>query len=258
MGCVGRVSYKRGLSSQYAHGEKNYYIGRTACVAFSIFLRKASRDGYFFNASSNFTKDCCTCVLWFLIYLLIEDRNYSMQRHITVSQPFILYDKCYTAVGLEWGQVSLVLYRIRPIVLQQAIYVSGLAQQQKIPFVYYSFSGNCAASVPISTFMCLWAIYMYIPRIGPHISCSSIGRSRIVEIYKWFTDTWMWKLGLLPGNSFSGNIWFEFLVLVLCSVITLELIGLVRADRFCPVRFHSGGFRADVYLSATLSVFMNG
>jgi hypothetical protein len=36
----------------------------------------------------------------------------------------------------------------------------------------YSFSGNCAASVPISTFVCLWAIYMYI-------SCSRIGREYI-------------------------------------------------------------------------------
>ncbi len=29
-----------------------------------------------------------------------------------------------------------------------------------IPFIY-SFSGNCAASAPISKFMCLWAIYIF-------------------------------------------------------------------------------------------------
>jgi len=29
-----------------------------------------------------------------------------------------------------------------------------------IPFIY-SFSGNCAASAPISTVMCLWAIYIF-------------------------------------------------------------------------------------------------
>ncbi len=31
-----------------------------------------------------------------------------------------------------------------------------------IPFIrVYSFSGNCAASAPISTFLCLWAIYIF-------------------------------------------------------------------------------------------------
>jgi hypothetical protein len=63
------------------------------------------------------------------------------------------------------------------------------------------------------------SITIYVARIGPHtsISCSRIGRS-MLEIYKSLTDTCMWKLGLCPRNSFSGNICFEFLGLVLCSV----------------------------------------
>jgi hypothetical protein len=47
----------------------------------------------------------------------------------------------------------------------------------------YSFSGNCAASVPISTFMCLCAIYIFLGLV--HIfPCSSIGRP-ILEIFKF-------------------------------------------------------------------------
>ncbi len=63
----------------------------------------------------------------------------------------------------------------------------------------YSFSGNCTASVPISTFMCLRAIYIFPGSLR---------------------DICMWKLGLgtaWPHNSFSGNICFKFLVLFLCS-----------------------------------------
>ncbi len=58
---------------------------------------------------------------------------------------------------------------------------------------------------------------LYIPRIGPHISSSRKGRP-IVGIYNSLTDTWMWKLGLRPRYSFSGNIWFKFSAFCLCSV----------------------------------------
>jgi hypothetical protein len=52
--------------------------------------------------------------------------------------------------------------------------------QRKSHVCMYSFSGNCATSVP-----CIFHIHVsvsdfYIPRIGPHISCGRVDRS-IVE-----------------------------------------------------------------------------
>jgi hypothetical protein len=55
---------------------------------------------------------------------------------------------------------------------------------------------------------------LYIPRIGPHISCSRIGRS-ISGIYKMLMNA---EIRTLARNSFSGNLYFEFLVFALCSV----------------------------------------
>ncbi len=57
---------------------------------------------------------------------------------------------------------------------------------------------------------------LYIPRVGPHISCSRIGRS-IVGISKSLTGPWMWKFGLWPSNFFLGTFVLPFSVLVLCS-----------------------------------------
>jgi hypothetical protein len=90
----------------------------------------------------------------------------------------------------------------------------------------YSFSGNSAASAPISTFMCLWAIYI-VP------SSSRIGRP-IAGIYKLLTGAWMWKLGLRPRYSFSGNICFEISVFCLCSAMQRETL-LMMSQRW--VRF---------------------
>ncbi len=64
----------------------------------------------------------------------------------------------------------------------------------------YSQKKNCAASVLISIFLCMWAIYL-IPR--PIFSCSRIGRP-IVGTYNSLTDTWKWKLGLSRAIPFLG------------------------------------------------------
>ncbi len=55
----------------------------------------------------------------------------------------------------------------------------------------YSQKRNCVASVPISTFMYLWAIYIF-PRSICLFCCRQMC-GPILGIYKSLTDTWMWK-----------------------------------------------------------------
>ncbi len=81
-----------------------------------------------------------------------------------------------------------------------------------IPFIY-SFSGNCAASAPISTF-----IYFLQQKRQTHCGNTS------------FTDTRMWKLGLRPRYSFSGNICYKFSAFCLCSAPALTGAAQLRVS----------------------------
>jgi hypothetical protein len=56
------------------------------------------------------------------------------------------------------------------------------------PIYRFLFWELCGLTVPISTFMCLWVIYVYTFPGSVHIfPCSRIGRP-ILEIYKSLTN----------------------------------------------------------------------
>ncbi len=92
---------------------------------------------------------------------------------------------------------------------------SGFSRKlQRKSHLFIPFLG-IARPQPQFPYSCVCERFIYSPRIGLHISSSWIGRP---GIFKSLTDAWMWKLGLRPRYSFSGNISFEISVFCLCSV----------------------------------------
>ncbi len=80
---------------------------------------------------------------------------------------------------------------------------------------------NSAASVPISTFICLWSIYIF-PRSAHLFSCSRIGRP-IREIHKSLTETW---IGTVAAQCLAWEYLFQIfgIVSLHCMLGTLSFI----------------------------------
>ncbi len=84
--------------------------------------------------------------------------------------------------------------------------------ETKFPFKY-SQKRNCTASVPISTFMCLWAIFIF-PGSARIFSCSRIGRQMVGNINRSQTHecgNWDWGRAISFLGIFVSN--FRYCVL---------------------------------------------
>ncbi len=67
-------------------------------------------------------------------------------------------------------------------------------------------------SVPISTVMCLWAIYIFLGSVHIFPAAEKAGNIKIAHRHMNV------EIGLWPRNFFSVNICFKFSILVLCNV----------------------------------------
>ncbi len=126
----------------------------------------------------------------------------------------------------------------------------------------YSQKRNCAALVPISTFMCLWVIYILYSHDRSAYSAAGKYVDRSRNIYKSLTDTWMWKSGLRQRNSFSGKTYMGFSMQCGLQFLSLHLITAPVCPPvpwtaacffdpvFCPMNLASGCFTNMNYTNA--------
>ncbi len=95
-------------------------------------------------------------------------------------------------VGHSWKERGFFSFLCTFFICRPSDYTVSTAR--KIPFMN-SFSGNCAASIPISTFMCMWEIYIflglsiYFPAAEQaNRSWKYINLSQIYECRHWETE----------------------------------------------------------------------
>ncbi len=97
---------------------------------------------------------------------------------------------------------------------------------------------DCAASVAVYTFMCLWAIIYSHYRSAYSAAGKYVDRSR-EYIRKSLIDTWLWKLGLRPAQFLSWECINGIFVAVCLLIFPIPLVGrrlLVKfAINFCSI-----------------------
>ncbi len=78
-----------------------------------------------------------------------------------------------------------------------------------------------------------------IPRIGPHIFLQQTGR-QIVGICKSLTDTWMWKLKLMPSNPFFWENLFRIFGIVSLQCRWIKARTMISISPWLAVGYGRG------------------
>ncbi len=167
----------------------------------------------------------------------------------------VQYEKnlAFFLISVRWSrpETSLmfktILIIISPVLVTYPIPITTslvqnmlLAQQYSKIRNKYSHERNCAVTVPIASFIFLWAIYLFL---WP-VCCRKIGGPN-VGIYRIYR--WMWKLGLRPRNSFS---WNTLIRISLQGVSSYSVWACGGGLGFSRNLFHSGRLWSTAWRSS--------